>query len=212
MKIRKDSPFSTLTSEQGERLLELSKTVSMENLVKIMEKLPEPIHCSIPAMRKYLRRVAQEQLLEIAEDSEETLTILAKKGENPEVREATLAAMRLRMFENAFEANNRELLVEMFHELNEEKARERAETLEERKVKVSEENAKLGWRKLECENARAGLKLLPKIRAILTDTTKGLEGRVAEALACLGNERGQMLTSNPAGMLPMAATESKEAA
>jgi hypothetical protein len=211
MKIRNDSPFAKVTKEQGEKLLEFSKTVSMEDLVKIVEGLPEPIRCSIPAMRKYLRRVAQEQLLEVAEESEETITILAKKGENPELREATLAAMRLRMFENAFEANNRELLVEMFGELNEEKARERAEALEERKVKVAEENAKLGWRKLECENARAGLKLLPKIRAILTDTTKGLEGRVAEALACLGNKGGPMLTSNSAGMLPMGATESKEA-
>jgi hypothetical protein len=37
------------------------------------------------------------------------------------------------------------MLMELFRELNEEKAEDRAQALEERKVKVAEENAKLGW-------------------------------------------------------------------
>jgi hypothetical protein len=116
------------------------------------------------------------------------------------------------MFESAFQTNNREMLMEMFRELNEEKAEDRAQALEERKVKVAEENAKLGWRKLECENARAGLKVLPKIHAILTDATKDSDVRVAEALVCLGSEGAQLLTSGSAAMLPMGGTESRAAA
>jgi hypothetical protein len=212
MKTRNDSPFAKLTREQGEKLLELSKSMSMESLVKVVEGAPEPIHCSIPAMRRYLKRIEQEQLIEDAKEAEDTVAILAKSGENPGVRDAALAAMRQRMFESAFQTNNREMLMEMFRELNEEKADDRAQALEERKVKVAEENAKLGWRKLECENARSGLKLLPKIRAILTDATKDSDARVAEALACLGSEGGQLLTSGSAAMLPMAGTESREAA
>jgi DNA primase len=212
MKIRNDSPFAKLTKEQGEKLLELSKTMSMESLVKVVEGAPEPIHCSIPAMRRYLKRIEQEQLIEDANESEETVAILAKKGENPGVRDAALAAMRQRMFESAFQTNNREMLMEMFRELNEEKAEDRAQALEERKVKVAEENAKLGWRKLECENARAGLKVLPKIHAILTDATKDSDARVAEALVCLGSEGAQLLTSGSAAMLPMGRTESRAAA
>jgi hypothetical protein len=212
MKIRNDSPFAKLTKEQGEKLLELSKTMSMESLVKVVEGAPEPIHCSIPAMRRYLKRIEQEQLIEDAQESEETVAILAKSGQNPGVRDAALAAMRQRMFESAFQTNNREMLMEMFRELNEEKAEDRAQALEERKVKVAEENAKLGWRKLECENARSGLKVLPKIRAILTDATKDSDARVAEALACLGSDGAQLLTSGSAAMLPMGGTESREAA
>jgi hypothetical protein len=212
MKIRNDSPFAKLTKEQGEKLLELSKTMSMESLVKVVEGAPEPIHCSIPAMRRYLKRIEQEQLIEDAQESEETVAILAKSGQNPGVRDAALAAMRQRMFESAFQTNNREMLMEMFRELNEEKAEDRAQALEERKVKVAEENAKLGWRKLECENARSGLKVLPKIRVILTDTTKDSDARAAEALACLGSEGAQLLTSGSAEMLPLAGTESREAA
>ena len=62
-------------------------------------------------------------------------------------------------------------------------------------VKVVEENAKLGWRKLECENARSGVKLLPKVRELLMDATRKPEERLAMALECLGVEGGKLLTA-----------------
>ena len=72
---------------------------------------------------------------------------------------------------------------------------EREWELEERKVKVVEENAKLGWRKLECENARSGLKLLPKVRELLSDGTRSLEERVWMAPDCLEGEGAKLLVN-----------------
>jgi hypothetical protein len=94
--------------------------------------------------------------------------------------------------------------METFESLKAEKAQERALELEERKVKVAEENAKLGWRKLECENARSGLKLLPKVRELLSDGTRSFEERVGMALDCLGAEGAKLLAERTEGAMVLA--------
>ena len=196
MKIRSDSPFAKLTPEQLENLAEFSKTMTAEQMMKVLEGAPEPIRCTLPALRRFMQRLRQEELLKDAGEAKDTVDALAKHGEDGRVRDATLATMRQRMFENAFDTNNRELLMEMFRELNEEKARERDAALEERKVKALEEATKIRWRKLESENARSGLKLLPKVREILADESARADERIARALECLGRE-GALLLKEP---------------
>jgi len=185
MKFRKHSAFAKLTDDQCEKLLAASKCMTLEQLVDIVKGAPEPIHCSLGAMRKFLKRLEKEEQLELAEENAEIVEDLSKRANTPALRDATLQAMRERTFEVAFESNNRELLMEIYESLIAEKKEERAMELEERKVKVAEENAKIGWRKLEYEQARAGLKALPRIRELLMDSSRSTEDRVAGSLQLL---------------------------
>src|SRR5204863_3728617 len=122
MKIRSDSAFARLTAAQMENLAEVSKSMAAEDVWHELKTAPQPIVCTLPALRRFLQRLREEEFLKDAAEAKETVDALAKHGEDGKVRDATLATMRQRMFENAFETNNRELLMEMFRELNEEKA------------------------------------------------------------------------------------------
>jgi hypothetical protein len=202
MKMRNDSPFAKLTEEQCDSLVMLSEGLTLEQLVKVVKVVkvvkggPEPIECSLAAMSRFLKKAKEDKMLRDAQASDESVEAFAKRGENPKVREATLAAMRDRMFELVVDSNNADRLMETFESLKAEKEKERLLGLEERKVKVAEENAKLGWRKLECENARSGLKLLPKVRELLSDGTRSCEERVRMALDCLGAEGAKLLVES----------------
>ena len=193
MKIRSDSPFAKLTQAQLENLAELSKTMTAEQMMEVLKRAPEPIDCTLPALRRFMQRLRTEELLKDGEEARESVEEFARRGEDSKVREATLAAARERMFTAAVDTNFREALLETFNALNAEKTREKELALEERKVAVAEENARLGWRKLECENARSGLKLLPKVREILADPGAPAEERIARALECLGREGALLL-------------------
>jgi hypothetical protein len=193
MKMRSDSPFAKLSEDQCDMLVMLSESMTLEQLVEVVKKAPEPIVCSLGTMSRFLQKAQEDKMLRNAQASDESIEAFARRGENPKVREATLAAMRDRMFKQVVESNNGDRLMETFESLKAEKEKERLLELEERKVKVAEENAKLGWRKLECENARSGLKLLPKVRELLSDGTRSFEERVGMALDCLGSEGGKLL-------------------
>jgi len=194
MKIRSDSAFAKLTEDQSDMLVALSDSMTLEQLVKVVEAAPEPIHCSVAAMSRFLKKAAQDKALREAESSDEAIELFAKRGEmQVKVREATMAAMRDRMFEQVIESNNGDRLMETFGALSAEKEKERLYALEERKVRVAEENAKLGWRKLESENARSGVKLLPKALELLTDSNRTFEDRVKGALEVLQVEGAKLL-------------------
>ena len=60
---------------------------------------------------------------------------------------------------------------------------------------VAEKNAKLGWRKLELQEARSALRLLPAIRAILMDGEMAAEERVARAREALMAGGGKLLVT-----------------
>jgi hypothetical protein len=58
-------------------------------------------------------------------------------------------------------------------------------------MKVAEENAKLGWRKLEFQEARSALRLLPAILAVVNGeegTAEERLGRVRELLMAGGGK------------------------
>jgi hypothetical protein len=174
-------------------LVMLSESLTLEELVEAMKKAPEPIECSLGTMSRFLRKAKEDKMLRDAQASDESVEAFAKRAGNGKVREATLAAMRDRMFKQVIESNNGDRLMETFESLKAEKEKERLLELEERKVKVAEENARLGWRRLECENARSGLKLLPKVQELLSDGTRSCEERVRLALDCLGGEGAKLL-------------------
>src|SRR5687767_6636575 len=119
MKIRSDSPFAKLTPEQLENLAELSKTMTAEQMMEVLKGAPDPIQCTLPALRRFLQRLREEEFLKDAEEAKDTVEALARHGEDGKVRDATLATMRQRMFEVASQTNNRELMMEMLRELNE---------------------------------------------------------------------------------------------
>ena len=193
MKMRSDCAFAKLSEDQCDMLVMLSGSMTLEELVQVMRKAAEPIDCTIATMSRFLKKAKEDKMLRDAQASDESVEAFAKRGENRKVREATLAAMRDRMFELVVDSNNAAHLMETFESLKAEKEKERLLEIEERKVKVAEENAKLGWRKLECENARSGLKLLPKLRELLSDGTRSWEERVRLALDCLGGEGAKLL-------------------
>jgi hypothetical protein len=177
----------------------LSEGMTLEQLLEVVKKAPEPIHCSLGTMSRFLKKAKEDKMLREAQDSDESIEAFAKRGKNPKVRETTLAAMRDRMFELVVDSNNAAHLMETFESLKAEKEKERLLELEERKVKVAEENARLGWRKLECENARSGVKLLPKVRKLLSDGSRTFEERVRTALDCLGAEGAKLLVERTEG-------------
>ena len=199
MKMRSDSVFAKLTEDQCDMLVLMSTSMSLEEVLEVLKTGPEPIVCDLATLSRFLKKTKEDKLLRDAEASDRSIEAFAKRGANPKVREAALAAMRDRMFELMVDSNNAAHLMETFESLKAEKEQERALELEERKVKVAEENAKLGWRKLECENARSGLKLLPKVRELLTDGTRSFEERVGMALDCLGAEGAKLLVERTEG-------------
>ena len=200
MKMRSDSVFAKLTEDQRDMLVDLSAEMSLQALVKVVAGAPEPIQCTVGMMSKFLKKAAADKRLREAQSSDEAIEAFAKRGEaQGKVREAAMAAMRDRMFEQMIESNDGDRLMDTFGALSAEKEKERLYELEARKVKVAEENAKLGWRKLECENARSGVKLLPKVREMLMDSNRSFEERVKGALDVLGVEGAKLLAERNGG-------------
>lgn len=198
MKIRNDSPFAKLTPEQLDSLAESSKGLTTEQMMEVLKGSPEPIRCTLPALRRFLQRLRLEQLVKDREESREEVEALAARGDG-KVRDAALAAAQEKMFQLAVDTNHREALMETYSALHAEKVKERELLLEERKVAVAEENARVGRRKLELEAARSGLKLLPKVREILMDANLADGERVTRALECLGREGGKLLAEGTGG-------------
>jgi hypothetical protein len=205
MKIRSDSPFAKLTEDEVDSLVAISYKLSLDEMVQVVAKAPTPIICSVSAMSRFLRKAKEDKMLREAEASKESVEAFSKRAGDRTVREATLAAMRDRMFEVAVDSNNSQQLMQVYGTLNEEKAKEKELELEERKIKVAEENAKLGWKKIENENLRSGVRLLPKSHELLSDPTRKVEEKVASALNCLRVEGGQLLLapSNGAPQIEM---------
>ena len=185
MKLRSDSPFAKLTEDEIDNLVLLSSSLTLVQLIEVVKGAPEPIHCSITAMSRFLKKAKEEKMLRDAEASQESVEAFAKRGKDTKVREAALAVMRDRMFELMVDSNNAERLMEAYNALAHEEERDRALTLEERKVQVAEQNALTGQRRLEIEYAQSGLKMLPKLRELLMDKTISGEERAARALECL---------------------------
>lgn len=186
MKIRSDSPFAKLTEEDKQWILDYSEWMTIEQMLDYME-VEHKIETSRSPMQRFLSRLKTERVVQDAKNRNSDLEDLAEAGRSSTSRDAALELARQKLVDVAANAGgaDSEKLVEVVKALSEEKAREHELVMRERAMKVAEENAKLGWRKLELQQARSALRLLPAIRAILMDGEMAAEERVARARECL---------------------------
>ena len=194
MKIRSDSAFAKLTDEQKDVLLELARLMSLNELADRVE-IEFGIETTGSSLQRFLTRLRRDVSIEEAKAAEEGMAQLAELGKKATSREAALELARQKLVDVASNANGEESakLMEVMKTLGEEKAREHELAMRERAMKVAEENAKLGWRKLELQEARSALRLLPAIRAILMDGEIAAEERVAKAKQMLTAGGGHLL-------------------
>jgi hypothetical protein len=192
MKIRSDSPFAKLTEEDKMWILEYSAVMTLEKLTDYIAR-EHQIETSDSAVQRFLARLKTEAVVQDAKDKNSDLEELAEAGKNSVSRDAALEMARQKLVDVAANAkgSESEKLVEVVKVLGEEKAREHELVMRERAMKVAEENAKLGWRKLELQQARSALRLLPAIRAILMDGEIAVEERVSRAreMLTVGSEK-----------------------
>ena len=180
MKIRSDSPFAKLTEEERMEILEWADVATLEEVTDHL-LVEYGIDTSDSAVQRFLVRLRTERLVTDAKDKNSDLQELAEAGKNSTSREAALEVARQKLLDVAEKSSEPDKLAEVVKTLTDEKAREHELAMRERAMKVAEENAKLGWRKLELQQARSALRLLPAIRAILMDGELAAEERVARA-------------------------------
>jgi hypothetical protein len=198
MKLRSDSPFKNITPAQIDFIMNAQGALKIEIIVERLRGMKPPIDCTASGLKRFIRRLKEEALLEEAEEASDTMEKLAAKAKESKMREGTVEAARQRLYANALETNDLESLQQFFKMMAEEKKQEQLMAIEDRKAKAAEENAKIGWRKLEMAAAQSALSLLPQIREALMDGSVNAEERVRRALECLMKGGGALLLENGA--------------
>jgi len=205
MKIRSDSPFAKLTEEDKMWILDHSEHMTLEQVTDYVFK-EHDIDTSDSAVHRFLQRLKTERMVQEAKDRNSDLEELAEVGKNSASREATLELARQKLLDVAEKNADAEKLSEVVKTLSEEKAREHELAMRERAMKVAEENAKLGWRKLELQEARSALRLLPAILQVVTGSDGTAEERLGKVRELLMSGGGKLLltsgtdrVANPSG-------------
>jgi hypothetical protein len=194
MKIRNDSPFAALTEVEREIVLDAAETSSIKDVAHEIEALHPELNFSIPALRRFVRRLREENLCEEVEEADEAMEGFAKAGRSGRTRDGVIEAMRRRMYAQALEANDPKLAMEVFNMMKQELKEDRTLALEERRMALEEENAKQEWKRQELEDARSALKLLPRITEILMASEGTAEERLARAREVLGAGGARLLS------------------
>lgn len=193
MKMRSDSPFAVLTEEERMLILEASENSTMEQLVEHVEMIRRDLNFSIPALRRFVRRLKEEALREDVEDSDESMEQFAKAGRSGRARDGVVEAMRRKLYAGALDANDTAKAMEVFKVMKQEQKEDRTLALEERRMALDEENAKQEWKRQELEDARSALRLLPKIMEILMSTEGTAEERLGKARNILATGGARLL-------------------
>jgi len=194
MKIRSDSAFAKLTDEQKDLLLDFAEWMSLDELAERVE-IEFGIETSSSSLQRFLTRLRREVMVEEATAAEEGMSQLAELGKKATSREAALELARQKLLDVTANVKSDESakLAEVMKTLGEEKAREHELAMRERAMKVAEENAKLGWRKLELQQARSALRLLPAILQVVTGEGGTAEERLAKVRELLMSGGGKLL-------------------
>jgi hypothetical protein len=196
MKMRSDSPFAVLTEEEQMIILEASESCTMDSLVHEVERMMPTVSFSIPALRRFVRRLKEEALREDVEDSDESMEQFAKAGRGGRARDGVVEAMRRKLYAGALDANDTAKAMEVFKVMKQEQKEDRTLALEERRMALEEENAKQEWKRQELEDARSALRLLPKVTEILMSTEGTAEERLARAREVLGTGGARLLAES----------------
>jgi hypothetical protein len=192
MKIRSDSPFAKLSEEDRMWILDYAESATIEKVTDHLV-VQYGIDTSDSAVQRFLARLRTEQLVADAKDKNSDLQELAEAAKNSTSREAALELARQKLLDVAATSEETEKLAEVVKTLSEEKAREHELAMRERAMKVAEENAKLGWRKLELQQARSALQLLPAILQVVTGEEGTAEERLRKVRELLMNGGGKFL-------------------
>ena len=196
MKMRNDSPFAALTETERMIILESAETSTMEQLVEEIEFIRPGLEFSIPALRRFVRRLREEALREEVAESDEAMEEFAKAGRTGRARDGVLEAMRRKLFAEALEAKDTAKAMEVFKMMKQEQKEDRAMALAERRMLLEEENAKQEWRRQELEDARSALKLLPKVTEVLMASEGSADEKLARAREILGRSGAKLLVQS----------------
>jgi hypothetical protein len=193
MRIREDSPFHGITELQKEQMLDdAEKEVSHDDIAEDWEQLTG-IETTGGQVKRFLRRLRYERAIRETDESAEDWEGFAARAADGKARDGLIEASRQQLFEEALAEGKPELLLELYKTANEERARERELAVAQRKAAVAEENAKIGWRRLEWQKAASAVKLLPKLREVLTEGSGSAEERLAQVRAILMVGGGELL-------------------
>jgi hypothetical protein len=196
MKIRSDSPFANFDEEDKQILLDMADSKPLDDDLLIEVEKSFGIDATMWSLRRFVARLRRERIVEDAKDSGESLKELAELGKNSNAREAALETARRKLLDAVVTSEGPEQLVEVMKTLGEEKAREHELAMRDRAMKVAEENAKLGWRKLELQEARSALKLLPQILKVVTGSEGTSDERLAKVREMLTVGGGKLLLTD----------------
>jgi hypothetical protein len=166
-------------------ILDVAEVGTIQHVIEHMTRNHPTLDYSIPALKRFVRRLREENLREEVEDSDEAMKNFAKAGKSGRARDGVMEAMRRKLYADALEAKDSGMAMMVFRMMKEEQKEDRSLALEERRMAVEEENAKQEWRRQELEDARSALKLLPAITEILMSADGSAEERLARARECL---------------------------
>ena len=174
-------------------ILDVAEIGTMEMVVNHMITNHPELSYSIPALKRFVRRLREENLREEMEESDEAMESFAKAGRSGRARAGVIEAMRRRMYAQALEAKDPSMAMAVFNMMKQEEKEDRTLTLQERQQALEEENAKQEWKRQELEDARSALKLLPRIAEILMGNEGTAEERLARARELLGAGGAKLL-------------------
>jgi hypothetical protein len=193
MKVRNDSPFAALTVEQQGMILDVAEMGTIEMVIAHVEHQHPTLEFSIPALKRFVRRLREENLREEVEEADEAMEGFAKAGQSGRSRDGVIEAMRRRMYAQALEQKDPAMAMAVFNMMKAEQKEDRAMALQERRLALEEENARQEWKRQELEDARSALKLLPRITEILMGNEGTAEERLARAREVLGSGGARLL-------------------
>jgi hypothetical protein len=178
MRIREDSPFHGITeAEKAGMLVAAEYDDSHDDIAETWENKTGR-ETTGGQVKRFLRRLRYERAIRDTDNSTDDMAEFANLAADGKTRDGLIEVSRRALFEEALAEGNKELLLELYKAVNEERARERELAVAQRKAAVAEENAKIGWRRLELDQAKSALRLLPKVQQALTEGEGSAEERL----------------------------------
>jgi hypothetical protein len=199
MKIRSDSPFAALSEVEQMMILDVAEIGTIQQVLDHMLHNHPTLDYSIPALKRFIRRLREENLREEVEEADDAMEGLAKAAKSGRTRDGVLEAMRRKIYAEALEAKDSMQAMMVFNMMKAEQEKDRSLALEERRTALEEENSKQEWKRKELEDARSALKLLPRIAEILMGAEGTDAERVAEAREVLGAGGAKLLIERTGG-------------
>ena len=194
MRIREDSPFHRITELEKEQMLDSAEMGESHDDIAEEWEQKTGIETTGVQVKRFLRRLRYERAIRETDSGEEELAPFAENASSGKVRDGLIEASRRTLFEQALADGNKELLLELYRAVNEERARERELEVEKRKAAVAEENAKIGWRRLEWDRTKSAVRLLPKVQQLLMEGAGSPEEQLARIREVLMVGGGKLLS------------------